>query len=87
MNPFDDKLSRLHINEIQSFPWDKHTQQGVCPCINCSKLVVLYYKDLTINDDGSKKTYKEIYLNIWYEKENLTHQQLLKLISDQAHLL
>ena len=85
LNPFDDK--RLHINEIQSFPWDKHTQQGDCPRKNCLKLVVLYYKDITINDDGSKKTDKEIYLNIWYQKENLTHQQLLKLISDRAHLL
>ena len=35
LNPFDDK--RLHINEIQSFPWDKHTQQGDCPCIKCLK--------------------------------------------------
>ena len=39
LNPFDDK--RLHINEIQSFPWDKHTQQGDCPLINCLKLIVL----------------------------------------------
>ena len=85
LNLFDDK--RLHINEIQSFPWDDHTQQGDCSCINCLKLVVLYYKDLTKNEDGSKKTDKEIYLNVWYQKENLTHQQLLKLISDRAHLL
>ena len=85
LNPFDDK--RLHIKELQSFPWDKHTQQGDCPCKNCLKLDVLYYKDITINDDGSKKTDKEIYLNNWFQKENLTHQQLLKLISDRAHLL
>ena len=85
LNPFYDK--RLHISEIQCFQWDKHTQQGDCPCINCLKLVVLYYKDLTINDEGSKKTDKEIYLNVWYQKENLTHQQLLKRISDRAHLL
>ena len=85
LNSFDDKL--LHINEIQSLPWDKHSQQGDCPCINCLKLVVLYHKDLTVNDDGSKKTDKEIFLNVWYQEENLTHQQLLKRISDRAHLL
>ena len=85
LNPFDDK--RLYINPIQSLPWDKHTQKGDCPCIYCLKLFGLYYKDLTINDNGSKKTDEEIYLNIWYQKENLTHQQLVKLISDRAHVL
>ena len=85
LNPFDDK--RLYINPIQSLPWDKHTQKGDCPCIYCLKLTGLYYKDLTINDNGSKKTDEEIYLNIWYQKENLTHQQLVKLISDRAHVL
>ena len=85
LNLFDDK--RLYINPIQSLPWDKHTQKGDCPCIYCLKLVVLYYKDLTINVDSSKKTDEEIYLNVWYQKENLTHQQLLKLINDRAHLL
>ena len=84
LNPFDDK--RLYINPIQSLPWDKHTQKGDCPCIYCLKLIGLYYKDLTINDNGSKKTDEEIYLNIWYQKENLTHQQLVKLISDRAHV-
>ena len=74
LNPFDDK--RLYINPIQSLPWDNHTQKGDCPCIYCLKLIDLYYKDLTINDDGSEKTDEEIYLNIWYQKENLTHQQL-----------
>ena len=85
LNPFDDK--RLYINPIQSLPWDKHTQKGDCPCIYCLKLIGLYYKDLTINVDGSKKTDEEIYLNVWYQKEILTHQQLLKLINDRAHLL
>ena len=85
LNPFDDK--RLYINPIQSLPWDKQTQKGDCPCIYCLKLIGLYYKDLTINDNGSKKTDEEIYLNIWYQKENLTHQQLVKLISDRAHVL
>ena len=85
LNPFDDK--RLYINPIQSLPWDKHTQKGDCPCIYCLKLFGLYYKDLTIKVDGSKKTGEEIYLNIWYQKENLTHQQLVKLISDRAHVL
>ena len=85
LNPFDDK--RLYINPIKSLPWDKHTQKGDCPCIYCLKLIGLYYKDLTRNVDGSKKTDEEIYLNIWYLiKENLTHQQLLKLINDRAHL-
>ena len=85
LNPFDDK--RLYLNPIQSLPWDKHTQKGGCPCIYCLKLIGLCYKDLTINDNGSKKTDEEIYLNIWYQKENLTHQQLVKLISDRAHVL
>ena len=85
LNPFDDK--RLYINPIQSLPWDKHTQKGDCPCIYCLRLIGLYYKDLTINDDGSKKTDEEIYFNVWYWKQALTHQQLVKLISDRAHVL
>ena len=92
MNPFDDK--RLYINPIQSLPWDKHTQQGDCPCIYCLKLIGLYYKELTINNDGSKKTdmqsqqsCEEIYFNVWYWKQALTHQQLVKFISDRAHVL
>ena len=85
MNPFDDK--RLYLNPIQSLPWDKHIQKGDCPCIYCLKLFGLYYKDLTMNVDGRKKTDEEIYFNVWYQKENLTHQQLLKLINDRAHLL
>ena len=85
LNPFDDK--RLYINPIQSLPWDKHTQQGDCPCIYCLKLIGLYYKDLTINVDGSKKTDEEIYFNVWNWKQALTHQQLVKLISDRAHVL
>ena len=85
LNPFDDK--RLYINPIQSLPWDKHTQKGDCPCIFCLKLIGLYYKDLTINVDGSKKTDEEIYFNVWNWKQALTHQQLVKLISDRAHVL
>ena len=85
LNPFEDK--RLYTNTIQSLPWDKHTQKGDCPCIYCLKLIGLYYKELTINDDGSKKTDEEIYFNVWYWKQALTHQQLVKLISDRAHVL
>ena len=85
LNPFDDK--RLYINPIQSLPWDKHTQKGDCPCIYCLKLIGLYYKDLTINDDGSTKTDEESYWSVWYWKQALTHQQLVKLISDRAHVL
>ena len=85
LNHFDDK--RLYINPIQSLPWDKHTQKGDCPCIYCLKLIGLYYKGLTINDNGSKKTDEEIYWSVWYWKQALTHQQLVKLISDQAHVL
>ena len=83
--PFDDK--RLYISPKQSLPWDKHTQKGDCPCIYCLKLIGLNYKDLTINNDGSKKTDEEIYFNVWYWKQTLTHQQLVKLISDRAHVL
>ena len=85
LNPFDDK--RLYINPIKSLPWDKHTQKGDCPCIYCLKLISLYYKDLTINDDGSKKTDEEIYWSVWYWKQALAHQQLVMLISDRAHVL
>ena len=85
LNPFDDKS--LYINPIQSLPWDKHTQRGDCPCINCLKLFGLYYKDITINVDGSKKTDEKIYFNVWYWKQARTHQQLVKLISDRAHVL
>ena len=80
LNPFDDK--RLYINPIQSLPWDKHTQKGDCLCIYCLKLIGLYYKELTIN-----KTDEEIYFNVWNWKQALTHQQLVKLISDRAHVL
>ena len=85
LNPFDDK--RLYINPIQSLPWEKHTQKGDCPCIYCLKLIGLYYKDLTINDNNTKKTDEEIYWSVWYWKQALTHQQLVKLISDRAHVL
>ena len=84
MNPFDDK--RVYLNPIQSLSWDKHTQKGDCPCIYCLKLIGLYYKEIT--DGGAARlSDEEIYYNIWTLKENLNHQQLLKLISDRAHLL
>ena len=79
-NPFDDK--RIYLNQIQSLPWDKHTQQGHRPCLYCLKLILLYQKEIIGN-----KADEKIYLNTWYLKETLTHQQLLKLISDRAHLL
>ena len=85
LNLFDDK--RLNINPIQSLPWDKHTQKGDCSCIYCLKLIGLFYKDSTLNVDGSKKTDEEIYFNVWNWKQALTHQQILKLISDRAHVL
>ena len=85
LNPFDDK--RLYVNPIQSIPWDKHTQQGDCPCIHCLKIIGLYYKELTINDDGSKKTDEEIYFIVWYWKQALTHHLHVKLINDRAHVL
>ena len=85
MNPFDDK--RMYLNSIKSLPWDIHTQKGDCPCIYCLKSSGFYYEELTINDDGSKKRDEEIYFKVWYWKQALTHQQLVKLISDRAHVL
>ena len=85
LNLFDDK--RLYINPIQSLPWDKHTQKGDCPCMYCLKLIGLYYKELTMKDDGRKKTDEEIHFNVWYWKQALTHQHFVKLISDRAHVL
>ena len=81
LNPFDDK--RVYLNPIQSLPWDKHTQKGDCPCIYCLKIIGLYYTELTEGLSGVN--YEELYLKVWYKKENLNHQQLL--ISDRAHLL
>ena len=85
LNPFDD--TRLYINPIQSLPWDIHTQKGDCPCKYCLKLIGLYYKELTTNKDGSKKRDEENHFNVWFLKEKYTHQQLVKFISDGAHLL
>ena len=92
LNPFDDK--RVYLNLIQSLPWDKHTQKGDCPCIYCLKLIGLYYTELTEGGAASVPARwsgvncdEEIYLKVWYSKENLNHQQLLNLISDRAHLL
>ena len=47
------------------------------------KLIGLYYKELIEN----YKTDEELYLNVGYWKQTLTHQQLIKLISYRAHLL
>ena len=82
LNPFDDK--RVYLNRIQSLSWDKHTQNGDCPCIYCLKLIGLYYKELSIKGTFGDE---EIYYNIWTLKEKLNHQNLLNLISDRAHLL
>ena len=84
LNPFDDK--RVYLNPIQSLSWDKHVQSGDCPCIYCLKLVGLYYTELSTSD-GTSLPDEEIYYNIWTLKEKLNHQDLLNLISDQAHLL
>ena len=80
LNPFDDK--RAYLNPIQSLPSDKHTQKGDCPSEYCLKLIGLYYEELSTSE-----TDEEIYYNIWTLKEKLNHQQLLKLISDRAHIL
>ena len=86
LNPFDDK--RVYLNPIQSLPWDKHTQKGDCPCIDCLKLIGLYYKELSTSEtDGKPLRDEEIYYNIWTLKEKLNHQDLLNLISDRAQLL
>ena len=84
----------MYLNLIQSLPWDKHTQKGDCPCMYCLKLIGLYYTELTEGGAASVPARwsgvncdEEIYLKVWYSKENLNHQQLLNLISDRAHLL
>ena len=86
LNPFDDK--RVYLNPIQSLSWDKHVQNGDCPCIYCLKLVGLYYKEVSTSDkDGRCLRDEEKHYSIWTLKEKLNHQQLLNLISDRAHLL
>ena len=84
LNPSDDK--QVYLNPKQSLSWDKHTQQGDCPCIYCLKFIGLNYKDLSTRD-GTSLWDEEIYYNIWTLKEKLNHQDLLNLISDRAHLL
>ena len=49
----------------------------------CLKFILLYHKEVNENC----KTDEKLYLNVWYWKQILTHQELLKLISDRAHLL
>ena len=86
LNPFDDK--RVYLIPIQSLSWDKHTQKGDCPCINCLKLIGLYYKELSTSEtDGKPLRDEEMYSNIWTLKEKLNRQDLLNLRSDRAHLL
>jgi len=81
LNPFDDK--RLYLTPTKSLPWDKkHIQSGDCSCLLCIKFIGLYYKELTQN-----KTDEEIYYNVWYWKQFLNHEKMLKLISNRAHLL
>ena len=81
LNPFDDR--RMYLNPIKSLPCDNHTQQGDCPCLYCLKFMLLYHKEVNENC----KTDEELYLNVWYWKQTITHQELLKLISDRARLL
>ena len=81
LNRFDDK--RMYLSPIQSLPWVKHTQKGDCPCILCINFICLFYTELTENC----KTDEELYLNDWYWKEKLTHQELLKRIKDRRQLL
>ena len=38
LNPFDEK--RMYFNPLQNLPWDKHTQQGDCPCLYCLKFIL-----------------------------------------------
>ena len=86
LNPFDDK--RVYLRPLQKLPWDKHTQKGNYPCIYCLKLIGLYYKELSTSEtDANPLQDEKIYYTIWTLKEKLNHQQLLKLISDRAHLL
>ena len=82
LNPFDDK--RMYLNSIKSLPWDIHTQKGYCPCIYCLELFILYRKDI---QNENCETYEEIYYNIWTLKEKLNLQEIIKLLSDRAHLL
>ena len=80
LNPFDDK--RLYLTPTKSLPWGKkHKQSGDCSCLLCNKFIGLYFKELTQN-----KTDEEIYYGIWYWKQTLNHEKLLKLISDRTHL-
>ena len=81
LNLFDDK--RVYSNPIQCLPWDKHTQQGDCPCLFCLRFTLLCHEKLTENC----KTDEENDLNVWYWKQSLTHQEILKQISDRPQLL
>ena len=84
MNPFE----RLYLNPIQSLSWDKYTQKGDCPFKYCLKLIGLYYKKLSTSEtDGKPIRDEEIHYNIWTLKEKLSHQDLLNLINDRAHML
>ena len=70
----------MYLNPIQSLPWDKHTQQGNCPCLYCLKIILSYQKELceldyavTENCDTEKQqSLLGIYLNVWYRKKSTT---------------
>ena len=80
LNPFDDK--RMYLNPIESLPWDIHIQSKCCPCILCIKFIHLYYEELSEN-----RSDEEFQLNVSYNKENLSHQEILQLVSERANLL
>ena len=46
------------------------------------KFIGRYFKEIFQN-----KTGEEVFRSVWYEKGKLNSQQLLRLISDRAHLL
>ena len=85
LNPFDDK--RLYLTPTKSLPWDKHEQSGDCPCILCLILFKLYYDKILKKGDGTPRSAKEISSYFRQLKQTLNHENMLKLISDRAHLL
>ena len=80
LNPFDDK--RMYLNPIKSLPWDIHRQTSECTCILCIKFIRFYYDEIS-NDLSEEETQSKI----CFYKEKLSHQELLQLVSDRAHLL
>ena len=74
LNPFDDK--RLYLNNLDSVPWNIHTQKGDCNCLMCIKFIGLYFKELTFG-----LTDEEIFYNVWYWKEFYNQNQLIYAIN------